>query len=88
MKIQNKSKMKLRVYLFIGVAFFVVFHLREKRESVVLQRPPIAQAQNNVNSMTVLKVKAPPPSFSGNGAFHIQSITPSIGVNNKNSLSV
>lgn len=56
MKIRNKSKMIISVCLCIAVTFFMVFHLREKKEPVVFKRPLINAAQNNVNSMTVDEV--------------------------------
>jgi hypothetical protein len=52
MKIQKKSKMIIGICIFIGAILFMVFHLKEKKEPVVFKRPPIAEAQNNVNSMT------------------------------------
>jgi hypothetical protein len=56
MKIQKKSKMIIGICIFIGAILFMVFHLKEKKEPVVFKQPPIAETQNNVNSMTADEV--------------------------------
>jgi hypothetical protein len=56
MKIQEKSKMIISICIFFAVILFMVFHLKEKKEPVVFKQPPIAETQNNVNSMTADEV--------------------------------
>ena len=52
MKIQNKYKMIISLCVFIGIAFFLDSHLREKSEPVVYRRPLPVNKGVNVKSMT------------------------------------
>ncbi len=56
MKIQNKYKMIISLCVFIGIAFFLDSHLREKSEPVVYRRPLPVNKSLNVNSMTADEV--------------------------------
>ena len=51
-KIQNKYKMIISLCVFIGLAFFLDSHLREKSEPVVYRRPLPVNKSLTVKSMT------------------------------------
>jgi hypothetical protein len=53
LKINNKSKTIIVASLLIAVTLFIVFHLKEKKESVEFSQPLSVETQNNVKSMTV-----------------------------------
>ena len=56
MKIQNKYKMIISLCVFIGIAFFLDSHLREKSEPAVYRRPLAVNKSVNVKSMTAEEV--------------------------------
>ena len=52
MKFGNKYKTIIGLSILIGTVGVLIFQLKEKNTPIIYRRPPTAQAQGHVNSMT------------------------------------